>query len=89
MYACTFIEACAYVCTRKRMYMWFDRRLSLRQVHQEGSTISIVARRSLLVGPEIFVQAPEADVHRFYYSMASKTSRKKMVGLHALQCFDA
>ena len=61
---------------RKRMYMWFDRMLSLRAVHREVSTILDVSRRSLLVGPEIFLQASRAEVQRLYYGMAQKASKK-------------
>ena len=61
---------------RKRMYMWFDRVLSLNQVHREVSTILDVSRRSLLVGPEIFARASNAEVQRSYYSLAKMASTK-------------
>jgi len=61
---------------RTRMYMWFDRLLSLCQVEREVGTILDVSRRSLLVGPEIFLHAPRAAVQRQYYDMAHKASQK-------------
>ena len=51
---------------RKRMYMWFDCMLSLRAAHEEVSTILDVSRRPLLVGPEVFLQAPRAEMQRLY-----------------------
>ena len=58
--------------SRKRMYMWFDRMRSLHRVHKEVSTILDICRRSLLVGPEIFLQASPEERQREYYRMAQK-----------------
>ena len=55
---------------RRRMYMWFDRVLSMRHVHRSVGTILDVCRRSLLVGPDVFVQASDADVQRCCYYTA-------------------
>ena len=61
---------------RERMYMWFDRVLSLSQVHREVCTILDVSRRSLLVGPEVFVRATDDEIQRWYYSLAMRSSTK-------------
>ena len=49
---------------RQRMYMWFDRRASLRRVHAEVSAILDVSHRSMRVGAEIFRQASQAEIRR-------------------------
>ena len=61
---------------RKRMYMWFDRVLSLQKVRREVNSILTDSRRSRRVGPEIFFRFPQADVQRFYYQMARASSQK-------------
>ena len=62
--------------SRKRMYMWFDRLLSVCHVYREVSTILNVASRSLLVGPEIFLSASGNEIRRQYHTMACQASRK-------------
>ena len=44
---------------RQRMYMWFDRRASLRRVHAEVSGILDVSRRTVRVEAGIFCRLPK------------------------------
>ena len=71
-YAITSPVDFGYPVSRKRMYMWFDRMRSLQRIHREVSTILDICRRSLLVGPEIFLQASPEQIQREYYRMAQK-----------------
>ena len=65
-----------YPVARKRMYMWFDRTLGLNRVHAEVNSILDVSCRSLLLGPDVFLQAPRSEIQRQYYHMCFKASQK-------------
>ena len=61
---------------RRRKYMWFDDEASLGKVHAQMRCMMDMCRRSLLIGPEVFLRASPADMQRHYYQMAQKASGK-------------
>ena len=67
---------------RQRMYMWFDRRASLRRVHAEVSGILDVSRRTVRVEAGIFLQASQAEIRREYppWAISRRPVLRRLVG---------